>query len=60
MFEYVQSKRIQHAKLLIHQGVGIMDASRRCGFDEYSNFYKIFKKLVNMSPKQYKDSITLL
>jgi AraC-like DNA-binding protein len=57
LLEYVQSKRIQQAKMLITQGTGIMEAARMSGFDEYSNFYKTFSKLVKMPPKKYKDLI---
>jgi AraC-like DNA-binding protein len=59
LLEYVQSKRIQYAKILLHKGVNISEASRQCGFEEYSNFYKTFKKLVKLSPKQYRDSLRL-
>ncbi|MDA3846562.1 MAG: AraC family transcriptional regulator [Vallitaleaceae bacterium] len=52
--EYIHSKRIQHVKALISNGVGIMDASIESGFEDYSNFYRTFKKYVHMSPKAYK------
>jgi AraC-like DNA-binding protein len=58
LLEYVQSKRIQQAKMLISQGTGIMEAARISGFEEYSNFYKTFSKLVKMPPKKYKEAIT--
>ena len=57
LLEYVQSKRIQQAKMLISQGTGIMEAARMSGFEEYSNFYKTFSKLVKMPPKKYKEAI---
>lgn len=59
LLEYVQSKRIQHAKMLLHKGISINEASRQSGFEEYSSFYKTFKKLVKRSPKQYRDSLDL-
>ena len=58
LLEYVQSKRIQQAKMLISQGTGIMEAARLSGFEEYSNFYKTFTKLVKLPPKKYKKSIS--
>jgi AraC-like DNA-binding protein len=57
LLEYVQSKRIQQAKMLISQGTGIMEAARISGFEEYSNFYKTFTKLVKLPPKKYKERI---
>lgn len=58
LLEYIQSKRIQHAKMLIHQGVNITEASRLSGFEEYSNFYKTFKKLMKISPKDFKEKMS--
>ena len=53
--EYVQSKRIQMAKSLMAKDLRISEISRLCGFDDYTNFYKTFKKLVQQSPKYYRD-----
>ncbi len=57
LLEYIQSKRIQHAKKLIRQGITITESSRLSGFDDYSNFYKIFKKMVKKSPKKFRDEM---
>lgn len=54
ILEYIQSKRIQQAKSSILLGVGVMEASRDAGFEDYSNFFKTFRKLVGMSPNAYK------
>ena len=58
MMMYLQSKRIQHAKNLIHEGVPITEISQRCGFSDYTNFYKSFCKLVKCSPSDYRKKIT--
>lgn len=55
LLEYVQSKRIQKAKSLMIENLSISEISRLCGFDDYTNFYKTFKKLVQESPKHYRD-----
>ncbi len=60
LVEYLQSKRIQNAKMLISQGIGIMESARLSGFSEYSNFYKTFTQLVKMPPKKYKDYLSSL
>jgi AraC-like DNA-binding protein len=57
VFEYIQSKRIQQAKSLIANHVSISEACHLSGFNDYSNFYKTFKKLTHMSPKSYLDSL---
>lgn len=55
--EYIQSKRIQYAKKLIIEGMPITEVCYACGFQDYSNFYKTFRKLVKQSPKAYRDNI---
>lgn len=57
VMEYIQSKRIQLAKKQIIQGKPITEICYACGFEDYSNFYKTFKKLVHCSPKEYRDRI---
>lgn len=59
IFDYIQSKRIQYAKELIQQGVSISEASQQCGFNDYTNFYKAYKKLTGQSPAEYKRSISI-
>ena len=57
IFEYIQSKRVQHAKKLIIEGTPITEVCYACGFQDYSNFYKTFKKIVNQSPKKYRENM---
>lgn len=57
LMEYIQSKRILHAKFLLSLDLTMAEIGRRCGYEDYSNFFKTFKKLVNMSPKQYKGTL---
>ena len=58
IMEYVQSKRIQYAKSMIHQGIAITEVASICGFQDYSNFYKTFRKLVKISPSEYRDRVS--
>jgi AraC-like DNA-binding protein len=57
ILEYIQSKRIQLAKSLIVSDISFQEISRKCGFDDYSNFYKTFKKYTSLSPKAYKNTL---
>lgn len=54
VMEYIQSKRIQRAKALIGNGLSIIHTSLESGFEDYSNFYRTFRKYVHMSPKAYQ------
>ncbi len=44
VYDYVLSKRLTMAQGLIESGEGAMEASRRCGFQDYSSFYRLYKK----------------
>ena len=50
---YIIYKRISKAKSLLQQGASVMDTCSECGFNDYSNFYKMFKKIVGVSPGKY-------
>lgn len=53
---YIIFKRISKAKRLLSEGVNVTQACTRCGFNDYSNFLKMFKKIVGISPGKYKIS----
>ena len=57
LLEYIQSKRIRHAKTLLLGQQTILEISQQCGYDDYTNFYKTFKKITKMSPKQYRATL---
>lgn len=44
IYDYIISKRLVMAKELIARGEGAIAASQRCGFDDYSSFYRLCKK----------------
>lgn len=53
LHSYIQKKRLIAAKEMLKQGVRIVDVSSRCGFGDYSNFYRTFKKSFGLSPREY-------
>jgi len=57
LLEYIQSKRIRHAINLLATPQTILEISQLCGYDDYTNFYKTFKKMTKLSPKEYRDSL---
>lgn len=50
--QYITSKRVKYADELITGGTSTLDACMLAGFNDYSNFYKTFKKMTGHSPKQ--------
>lgn len=51
--KYITARRISIAKSLLSTGSNINEVYSKCGFNDYSNFLKSFKKAVGVSPKKY-------
>ena len=52
-FSPITARRISIAKSLLSNGLNINDVYIKCGFNDYSNFLKSFKKASGVSPKKY-------
>lgn len=52
--EYIIYKRISKAKRLLSSGYNATETGLMCGFNDFSNFSRIFKRTVGVSPRQYK------
>ncbi|WPC43460.1 AraC family transcriptional regulator [Clostridium sp. JS66] len=50
---YILHKRLIMSNSLIKAGKNITDACVECGFNDYSNFVRAFKKNFGLSPKNY-------
>lgn len=53
VYQYILSKRIILAKQYMQSGASPTDVYLKCGFHDYSSFYKVFKKETGLSPQQY-------
>lgn len=51
--EYIIYKRISIAKKLLTEGCNVTEACMKSGFNDYSNFLKVFKKTVGILPGKY-------
>ncbi len=51
--QYIQQKRLIVARSLLKTGMQVGDVCGRCGFEDYSNFIRLFKKTFGMPPKKY-------
>lgn len=51
--QYIISKRVNQAKLMMQSGASPTNIYHQCGFSDYSCFYKAFLKEMNVSPRQY-------
>lgn len=52
--QYISMKRVIHAYSLICAGASTTDACFQSGFNDYSSFYKAFKKFMQETPQQSK------
>jgi AraC-like DNA-binding protein len=53
--DYVTEIRIGHAcRLLMEHNLSISEISYKSGFDNLSNFYRHFKKVIGIIPKEYR------
>lgn len=53
-YSYVIEYRIITAQAMILDGVPLQEASRACGYPDYSNFFKVFSKRVGCSPSDFR------
>lgn len=51
--QYIQKKRLIIARLLLKENTRVTEVSMRCGFGDYSNFIRSFKKEYGISPKKF-------
>lgn len=55
--QYIQQKRLIMAKSLLKEGVRVTEVCEHCGFGDYSNFIRAFKKAYGISPGKYYKSV---
>lgn len=55
VYEYVLYKRIIKAKELLITDSNLTQIALACGFNDYSNFLRVFKKFSGYSPREYKN-----
>jgi len=52
--EYVRAKKLLYAQTLIKQGEKPTKVCYKCGFDEYTSFYRAYKNFFGMPPSSKK------
>lgn len=53
LYQFIIKKRVTVARNLIRAGEPVMEACIKCGFNDYSNFLKAFKREFGRSPKEF-------
>ena len=57
MHDYITLRRIHLVNDRIRRGHAIADACYSAGFHNYSNFFRLYKKHMGMTPHQFKASL---
>ena len=53
IYQYILKKRLTAARNMLSEKVPVLDACDRCGFTDYSNFLKAFKREFGCTPTKY-------
>lgn len=53
VFDYIRYKKMLDAKMRLQTGQPINEVWCELGYEDYSNFYRNFKKATGISPKEY-------
>lgn len=54
LYQFIIKKRLTVARNMIREGIPVTETCMRCGFNDYSNFHKAFKKEFGRSPKEFR------
>ena len=55
--KYIASRRITEAKKMLTSGKNVTDTAILCGFEDYANFIRVFKKHVGVTPGKYNSTL---
>ena len=57
VYEYILYRRVVLAKQMIQTDLSLNTIAYQCGFNDYSNFLRMFYRLEGMSPSQYRKQL---
>ena len=57
IYDYVLYRRIELAREMIHTDISLQEIAVRCGFRDYSNFLRVFRKSTGISPSEFRRQI---
>lgn len=54
IIDYISTRKIEEAKVLLQKGIPISDTARRLSYYDMSHFHRSFKKHTGMTPQQFR------
>lgn len=57
IYQYIQKKRLLIARQLMSEGQRPTDVYAQCGFGDYPAFFRAFRKVYGLSPREYVQSL---
>jgi len=54
LHDFIAFKRVNRAKLLLTEDYSVTEVAQMCGFNDYSNFIRVFGRVAGISPGKYK------
>lgn len=53
---YIETKRLAYSRVLLKQGVSVLDSCMQAGFPDYSNYIRLFRNRFGITPKKYQEN----
>ena len=53
VYQYIMKKRLIISLNMLRRGVPVTNACLECGFNDYSNYLKAFKREFGKNPKEF-------
>lgn len=57
IYQYIQKKRLLIARQLLNEGQKPTEVYASCGFGDYAAFFRAFRKVYGLSPREYVQSL---
>ena len=57
VYDYVLSRRINLARQMMETDMPLQEIAVHCGFRDYSNFLRVFRKSTGISPSEFRRQI---
>lgn len=54
LMQFIRYRRIEYAKKLLSEGKTVAETAEQCGIADYNYFCKVFRKMVGVSPAEYR------